>query len=67
MLDLDRALERLQQRDPRLARIFECRFFAGLTDQETADALGVPLRTAQRGWLRARAWVRAEVDPGHGA
>lgn len=64
LLDLDRAVERLGERDPRLSRIFECRFFGGLTDRETAEALGIPLRTAQRGWLRARAWVRAGVASG---
>jgi RNA polymerase sigma factor (TIGR02999 family) len=61
LLDLDRALEKLRERDERLARVFECRFFAGLSEQETADALGVPLRSAQRAWTRARAWLRSEL------
>ena len=61
LLDLDRALDRLAERDPRLARAFECRFFAGLSEAETAEALGVSLRSAQREWMRARAWIRAEL------
>jgi RNA polymerase sigma factor (TIGR02999 family) len=63
LLDLDRALQRLRERDPQLARIFECRFFGGFGEAETAEALGLSLRTAQRGWMRARAWLRAELEP----
>jgi RNA polymerase sigma factor (TIGR02999 family) len=58
LLDLDRSLAALREHDPSLARIFECRFFAGLGEEETAAAVGLPLRTVQRGWMRARAWVR---------
>jgi RNA polymerase sigma factor (TIGR02999 family) len=61
LVDLDRALGVLRARDERLARVFECRFFAGLSEDETAEALGVSLRTAQRDWKRARAWLRAEL------
>ena len=64
LLDLDRALDRLRERDEQLARVFECRFFAGLGEQETAEAIGVPLRSAQRAWLRARAWLRSELLSG---
>jgi RNA polymerase sigma factor (TIGR02999 family) len=67
ILDLDRALLRLRERDPQLARIFECRFFGGFGEAETAEALGLSLRTAQRGWMRARAWLRAELEPGREA
>jgi len=42
LLDLDRALDRLREHDEGLARAFECRFFAGLSEEETAEALGVP-------------------------
>lgn len=62
LLDLDRALERLREHDERLARTVDCRFFAGLSEEETAEALGVSLRTAQRNWMRARAWIRAELS-----
>ena len=58
MLERDLALQKLAELDPRLVRVVECRYFAGLSEEETADALGVSLRTAQRDWLRARAWLR---------
>ncbi len=61
MLALDQALERLAQNSPRLARTVECRFFAGLTEEETAEALEVSLRTVQRDWMRARAWLREDL------
>jgi RNA polymerase sigma factor (TIGR02999 family) len=64
LLDLDRALERLRERDEQLARVFECRYFGGLGEEETAQALGVSLRTTQRAWMRARAWVRSEMKLG---
>lgn len=66
LLDLDRALDRLRSRDAQLAAIVECRSFAGMSDQETAEALGLSLRTAQRGWMRARAWLRVELEGGAG-
>lgn len=62
LLDLDRALARLRAHDARLASIFECRYFGGLSEEETAEALGLSLRTAQRGWMRARAWLRADLE-----
>lgn len=61
LLDLDRALDRLGGRSERLARVVECRFFAGLSEEETAEALGVSLRTTQRDWTRARAWLKEEL------
>lgn len=61
LLDLDAALQRLAAHDERLARVVECRFFAGLSEEETAEALGLSLRTAQREWFKARAWLRAEL------
>jgi RNA polymerase sigma factor (TIGR02999 family) len=66
LLDLERALGALETRDPQLARIVEMRFFAGMTEEETAEALGVSLRTAQRGWMRARAWLRSALDEPEG-
>jgi RNA polymerase sigma factor (TIGR02999 family) len=53
LLALDGALLRLAALDPRLVQIVECRYFAGLTEEETASTLGVGLRTVQRDWLRA--------------
>jgi RNA polymerase sigma factor (TIGR02999 family) len=61
LLALDTALLRLGERDARLARVVECRFFAGLSEEETATALGVSLRTAQRDWMKARAWLQEEL------
>jgi RNA polymerase sigma factor (TIGR02999 family) len=61
LLAIDRALETLSKLDPRLPQVVECRFFAGLTEDETAEALGVSLRTVQRDWMRARAWLREEL------
>jgi RNA polymerase sigma factor (TIGR02999 family) len=54
MLQIDDALERLAAFEPRLAQVVECRFFGGLTEQETAEALGLTLRTIQRDWVKAR-------------
>ena len=57
LLALDEALEGLRRMDERLARVVECRFFAGLTEVETAEALGVSQRTVARDWQMARAWL----------
>ncbi len=62
LLDLEQALLRLGKRDARLVRIVECRYFAGLSEPETAEALGVSERTVQRDWARARAWLREEMS-----
>jgi RNA polymerase sigma factor (TIGR02999 family) len=64
LLSLDQALSRLEARNPRLARIVECRFFAGLSEDETAEALGISLRTVQRDWMKARAWLQEDLRPG---
>lgn len=61
LLALDEALERLAVLSERQARIVECRFFAGLSEDETATALGVGLRTVQRDWAKARGWLYREV------
>ncbi len=62
LLALDRALDRLAEASPRAARVVESRFFAGLTLQETALSLGVSLKTVQRDWLSARAWLQKEIE-----
>jgi RNA polymerase sigma factor (TIGR02999 family) len=62
VLAIDQALDRLAARSPRLAQVVECRFFAGLGEEETAEALGVSLRTVQREWTRARAWLREDLS-----
>jgi RNA polymerase sigma factor (TIGR02999 family) len=58
---LDEALTRLAALNERLARVVECRYFAGLTEQETADVLSVTARTVRRDWEKARAWLYAEL------
>jgi RNA polymerase sigma-70 factor, ECF subfamily len=62
LLDLDRALAHLREHDPGLAQVFECRYFGGLSEEETGQVLGLSLRSVQRGWLRARTWLRAELS-----
>ena len=61
VVDLDRALARLAQMDPRAARVVELKVFGGHTLDETADALGVSEATVTRDWRRARAWLRGEL------
>jgi len=55
ILDLDEALTSLAARNERLSRLVELRFFAGLTEEETAQTLGISERTVRRDWLKARA------------
>lgn len=57
LLRIDAAVEKLAAIEPRAARIVECRFFAGLTQEETAEALGLSLATVKRDWTTARAWL----------
>jgi RNA polymerase sigma factor (TIGR02999 family) len=62
LIALDEALERLGAIDSRLCRVVECRYFAGLSDDETAEALGVTPRTVRRDWVKARGWLYAELE-----
>ena len=66
VLAVHQALEQLESFNPRLARIVECRYFAGMNDEEIGAALDLSPRTVQRDWLRAQAWLRRalESDPG---
>lgn len=54
-------LERLERLDPQQGRLVELRYFAGLSAQETAEAMGLSLRTVEREWAAAKAWLRAEL------
>ena len=65
VLAIDVALDRLAVLDDRARRVVECRVFAGLTLQETADALGISTKSVQRTWTVARAWLRKEIRPTH--
>jgi RNA polymerase sigma factor (TIGR02999 family) len=64
LLALDEALNRLAERDPTKARLVELRYFAGLTGDEAATALGISPATADRHWAFARAWLQTEVRGG---
>jgi RNA polymerase sigma factor (TIGR02999 family) len=57
LLALDEALERFGQEDPEKAQLVKLRFFAGLSIEEAADALGISRATASRHWTYARAWL----------
>jgi RNA polymerase sigma factor (TIGR02999 family) len=61
LLLLDDALTRLEAADPRAAELVKLRFFAGLTMPQVAETLGIPLRTAEREWTYARAWLHRAV------
>jgi RNA polymerase sigma factor (TIGR02999 family) len=67
LLALDEALDRLAALDARQARVVECRFFGGLTEEETAEALGIGLRTVKRDWAKARSWLHREIYAGPSA
>ena len=62
MLALDEALQRLTVMNARLARIVECRFFGGMSVEETADALDISPATVKREWATARAWLNRELQ-----
>lgn len=61
LLALDRALNRLRIMDERQAKVVECRFFAGMTIEEVAEALDVSAMTVKRDWTAARAWLNREL------
>ena len=61
LLAVDECLRRLEVDDPRMVRVVELRFFAGLTEAETAEALGCSPRTVRRSWFGAKAWLRREL------
>ncbi|HUF35019.1 MAG TPA: sigma-70 family RNA polymerase sigma factor [Gemmatimonadales bacterium] len=62
LLALDEALTRLGAMSDRLASTVECRFFGGMTEEETAAVLEVSDRTVRRDWLKAKAWLYAELS-----
>jgi RNA polymerase sigma factor (TIGR02999 family) len=63
LVALDAALLQLAALDPRQAKVVECRFFGGLTEDETAAALGISARTVKRDWAKARSWLYQELYP----
>lgn len=65
LIEIDAALRRLAANEPRQAQVFECRYFGGLNDDETAIAVGISPRTAHRDWDAARAWLAADLNGAH--
>ncbi|HVR29648.1 MAG TPA: sigma-70 family RNA polymerase sigma factor, partial [Thermoanaerobaculia bacterium] len=61
LLALDQALDRLEERDPAMAEVVKLRYFAGLSVEETAKALGTSPRSVSRAWTAARSWLRREL------
>ena len=64
LVALDEALDNLRKLDERQARVVECRFFGGMTEEETAEELGINARTARRDWLKAKSWLYGDLYPG---
>ena len=62
VLEVHNALAKLQRIDSRLVHLVECRFFAGLTEDETAEALEISVSTVQRDWRRAKLWLRRYLN-----
>lgn len=62
LVQLDEAMQRLAEMEPRLVRVVECRFFGGLTEGEIAEALGLTVRTVQRDWAKARMLLRRALE-----
>jgi RNA polymerase sigma-70 factor (ECF subfamily) len=61
LLDLDEALNRLQDVDPRLTRVIEMKFFVGMSEHEIADVMNLSVRTVKRDWHFARDWLYREM------
>jgi RNA polymerase sigma factor (TIGR02999 family) len=66
LIDLDEALSRLAQWDQRQAQVVELRFFAGLSEQEAGEVLGVSERTVKRDWKMAKAWLYGQLSGADG-
>jgi RNA polymerase sigma factor (TIGR02999 family) len=62
ILALNEALVKLENHDPRTAALVKLRFFAGLTIEEAAEAIGVSATTVENDWAYAKSWLRVEVE-----
>ena len=62
ILELEEALQNLAAIEPRLSQIIECRFFGGLTAEQTSEIVGVTPRTVHRDWRKARAWLYLQLQ-----
>jgi RNA polymerase sigma factor (TIGR02999 family) len=65
IIAVDEALSRLENKDSLAAQLVKLRFFAGLTMEQAAQALGMPLRSAERNWTYARTWLQRELSRDH--
>jgi RNA polymerase sigma factor (TIGR02999 family) len=63
VLAIDQALTRLEAIDQRKCRVVEMKFFAGLTEHEIADALGIARATVERDWTFAKSWLQVQMEP----
>ena len=63
LVAIDEALNRLERTSPRQHGVVECRFFGGMSVEETAEAIGVSPRTVKRDWMLAQAWLQRELRP----
>ena len=64
VLAVNEALDRLAEMDPQQAKVVELRYYAGLSTEETAGAMGISQRTVEREWTSAKAWLRAQLASG---
>jgi RNA polymerase sigma-70 factor, ECF subfamily len=64
ILAIHLTLERLERLDPQQGKLVELRYFVGLSAEETAEAMELPLRTVEREWTTAKAWLRAQLAEG---
>lgn len=64
IIELDEALDKLTELDPRQGKIVELRFFAGMTEEEIGQALGISARTVKRDWQFAKAWLFTQLKHG---
>jgi RNA polymerase sigma-70 factor, ECF subfamily len=62
LIDIDNALKRLAEQDERLGRVVELRFYAGMTEEEIGEVIGISVRQVKRDWKVAKAWLRAELE-----
>jgi RNA polymerase sigma factor (TIGR02999 family) len=63
LLALDEALAKLAAEEPEVAEVVKLRYFVGLTIEQTAEVLGISVRTANRHWAYARAWLHGQLKP----
>lgn len=63
ILALNEALDRLAGLNERLSQVVECRYFGGLSEEQTAEVLGISIRTVRRDWVKAKGWLYDQLQP----